>query len=371
MDSEQVRVRIAAYQSYKPSDFGDSSKSRPHFVGMRMAQDDVVLCIWSCRVVRKRYEVGLFLAGDHFRYVPWSGVIGGLVFILSDAYYKTGSMEIRFCGPARGARPTWRSGFEAEIPPQIRQFATSASIRLPPGNVLPDAEARRLYVHITKLPRQTRHLLTRRNCDLPRVCFLVHRGIWTREQITLIAGFSENPAGILTGGSASEDCFHFQSERLLLRYGILHERIQMLLSGLLDQGRPRALCSWIQPNRARFQVREETFLPLRDGSRLSLPSGSLVEARFLARDAIGHKYFRKHDLELLAAPTDGVATVLVVTKDFDLVEEDLRQLLCRTADDRKIPLVSVIDTLSELDESVELKLFQTASSLRPVEERPE
>jgi len=69
---------------------------------MRFAQQDWVLSAWVYRSTRQRYDISLFLTEDHTRFVRDSGTMAGLVFNLSEAYDKTGGMEIRFVGPPDG-----------------------------------------------------------------------------------------------------------------------------------------------------------------------------------------------------------------------------------------------------------------------------
>jgi hypothetical protein len=374
MDSSQVAMRLAAYDNYRKqgvSAQGDKSSDRYQFRAKRMCQDDVLMCVWAYRLRRKQYEVGLFLAEDHYRYVKWSGVMGGLIFILSDAYFKTGCMEVHFCGPHADARPNLNSGFEGSIPKQIRDYAASIGINLPRGRVLPDTLGRRIFAAITDLPKTTERRLEHSGCDLTRACFLINRGIWTREQMALIARWTREPSRILQGGSPPEEWMNLKAELLMLRFAILHERLHTLLCGLLEQGRAQATSTWLAPNRACFSLREASRLALENGTAVTFPKGSQVEARFIARHSPNYGFYLQKDLELVGVPNGSRPVVIVVTKDFDWIGRNSQNALRNAAKSSGGNVVQVVDTLTEIDEFVTLKLFQTASSRRPVQERPE
>jgi len=81
------------------------------------AQEDWILNIRACRIVgRKRFEVGLFLAEDHEKFVRHSGTMAGLVFLLSEAYKKVGRMELHFVDPLKEHEPTVQTRFCHSFP---------------------------------------------------------------------------------------------------------------------------------------------------------------------------------------------------------------------------------------------------------------
>ena len=370
MNSSQVALRLAAYDSYR-TQRTTRSDDRNSFCAMRMCQDDVIMCLWAFRLFQKRYEVSLFLAEDHYKYVKYSGVMGGLIFILSDAYFKTGSMEIRFCGSAPNQPTSLRSGYERNVPQQIVQFAKSLGIQIPKGNVLSDFQARQLYARITNLPAKTERTLERMGCDLTRACFLVNRGIWTREQMSLIARCSLDPAKILQGGSPPEEWINYKSDLLVLRNGLFHERIHTLLCGLLEHGNAQAVSTWIRVDRSRFALRSDGMLRTHDGTMLNFPKGSKLEARFFPRDAIGYQYHLQGDLGLIAQGSADLPVIIVVTKDFEWIPDQNRKTLLAAVKKRGGFLVPIVDTLNEVDEFLAQKLFQSGSSKRPTPERRE
>lgn len=144
----------------------------------RFCQDDWILNLRVHRTLgRNRFEVALFLAEDHELFVKGSGVLGGLVFSLSEAYHKTGTMRIHFVGPP--------VGFERQIPPSVRDAASELGVTLKKKSVITDGEGRRLYARITGLSANTVDRLTERGIDLVKACFTIHRGIWTKDQVTL------------------------------------------------------------------------------------------------------------------------------------------------------------------------------------------
>jgi len=370
MNSSQVALRLAAYDSYRKQSTL-RPEDRASFRAMRMCQDDVIMCLWAFRVFQKRYEVSLFLAADHFGYVKHSAVMGGIIFILSDSYFKTGSMEVHFRGSAPNRPANLSTGYERNIPQQIVSFAKSLGIEVPKGDVLSDFHGRQLYARITNLPTKTERLLRSKGCDLTHACFLINRGIWTREQMTLIARCSVDPSKVLQGGSPPEEWINYKSDLLVLRNGLFHERIHTLLCGLQEHGNAQAVSNWIRMDRTRFTLRADGMLRLRDGTALNFPKTSRLEARFLPRDAVGYQYQLERDLELIALESASLPLVIVVTKDFEWVPDQTRQTILAAVKKRGAYVVSIVDTLNEVDEFVAQKLFQSGSSKRPTQERRE
>ena len=91
MNATVSQQRFSMFQAFcrQQSAKGDDQQSEYHWVGRRYCEDDFILCVWLYRIRRRVYEVGLFAAEDHVRFVRGAGIMGGLVFILSDAYFTS------------------------------------------------------------------------------------------------------------------------------------------------------------------------------------------------------------------------------------------------------------------------------------------
>ena len=103
------------------------AKSR-RWLPRRCCYQDWILSAYVSRWSRTQYDVALFLAEDHTLLEQDSGVKGGLMFLLSDAYHHTGRMELTFVGPINGARPSVRTGYESDIPTSIKELGRKLGI---------------------------------------------------------------------------------------------------------------------------------------------------------------------------------------------------------------------------------------------------
>lgn len=210
--------RLGLYQEYVKR-YGYSqtrveNRDRPghHWTPRRSCFQDWLISAYVARWRRESYEVGLFLAEDHWLLERGSGVKSGVMFILSDAYHRTGRMEVTFLGPAPGYRATFRTGHEPRIPQSILRLArdldipmqeiipTPSEITGQVASVLPDAVGRRLYARITGFSEDAIRVLSATyGPDLTRACFVVQRGVWSVEQAGYICVHALFPRRLLEG----------------------------------------------------------------------------------------------------------------------------------------------------------------------------
>ena len=373
MNSEHNALRVAAFHRYrsagsKSRSNADSGRSkRGGWIARRYCEDDFVLCAWVYRLRRKHYEVALFAAEDHYRFVAGAGVMGGLVFILSDAYFKTGRMEVTFCGPASGGDPSLATGFEPEIPPSIAAFAERVGVPLPAGVRISNEEGQRLYLRITGLSKETESALKAKGADLLRTCFLVNRGIWLPEQVALIAREANQPARIFEGGATPLARLSYKAELLLLRVALLYERMKTILESSAEDVQVSG--KWIAANVFEYRVNKQVSITTFAGGKCVIEPGKPFFVLFSARDSAGYECYLRSDIIVgLSSRTPGA---VVVTKDFEWVGESAQKRLLSHLAAENVVLVQTVDTLGETDQFVALKLAQSASSRRPLEERKE
>lgn len=329
----------------------------------RFCQEDWLLNIRVQRVVaRRRFEIALFLAEDHERYVRGAGVIGGLVFALSEAFEKTGNMEVHFVGPPEGGEP--------EVPVSIRNVAKEQfGLELPRGNRITDELGRKLYARITGLSEKATEAIRSRGIDLVKACFVIHRGLWTKDQVELIVWKAYAPERVLGGGVHAEHRLQYMHDMLLLRAALLSERLQTLCTvvyGTVDQV---VNMEWLDQGAVLLRLLQPVTLPAVADIDLTIPAKTPLTATLIARDATGYEVHGDDDVQGAALPT--ALRTLVVTRDFEWIRAPIRKRLLARAKKAMLSIVIVTDTLGELDSEIELRLSQVASTKQGAQERPD
>lgn len=97
-----------------------------------------------------------------------------------------------------------------------------------------------------------------------------------------------------------------------------------------------------------------------------LPAKQPVEATFLPMNSAEYR------LRLLGGYMSSTTPSVIVTpRDFDFLEDKVRQHLVRVANEAGAFIVPVLETASELDEVIRTRLEQTVSTRRGAPERPD
>jgi len=162
-------------------------------------------------------EVDVFLTADVPAYGPLAGARALAHFLPSEAYKCGGTMELRFTPQVEGGR----------VPQELCDLAAHYGLTFAgqaAGRIAP-AEAKALYAALTDFSPALRARLadleSAGRIKLARACYVVNHGVWTREQIELIAFGSERPDSIL-GGMARP------SQRHLYYHDLCHARAALL-----------------------------------------------------------------------------------------------------------------------------------------------
>ncbi|NJP05829.1 MAG: hypothetical protein HC837_09510 [Chloroflexaceae bacterium] len=168
-------------------------------------------------------EIDVFLTAPIPEYDELAGAQALAIFCLSEAYKCGGTMELRFTQQVEGGRVP--AAFQALGQRYGIKFAESAS-----GRVAPE-EAKAFYAALTGFaPALHERLIAMDQTgvfSMTRACYIVHHGIWSREQIEMIVQSSRRPDSVLAGLTQPH-------QRHLYAYDILHARAA-LLGGMLDR----------------------------------------------------------------------------------------------------------------------------------------
>jgi hypothetical protein len=168
----------------------------------RFCVQDIILGITVVRHNRlyNCLEVDVFLTAEIPEYDPDSGCRALALIILADAYKSGGSMEIKFTRKVEGRR----------VPREICDLAAKLKVDLhhiDEGGITPK-EAKRLFQALSgfdeKVIRKVSDLEEKGKLSAASLCYAMHHGAWTREELEIILFLSESPETVLTGSYPSE-----------------------------------------------------------------------------------------------------------------------------------------------------------------------
>jgi len=347
--------------SRKNPDLNRNASARVReWIPRRYCEDEYLLCVWCCHSTRNIYRLGLFLSEDHRRFVRDAGAMGGLIFNLSEAYDKTGMMEVHFVGPPEG--------HELEVPESVRRVAYNLGLKLQHKHHIADEEGRLLYARLTGLSEKAVQSLTARGVDLVKACFTVHRGLWTKEQVELIALQAHAPERIFTGNMLAEHRVQYLHDMLLLRVAVLAERLQTLCSSVHGPNDQVVTAEWTEECRLAMTLHKPVGWT-HEGREIKLPAKARILATLTARDAKGYEVFGSDDVQAAASAPE--PRLLVLTRDFDWVREVRRKELITQAAKASLPIVQVVDTIGEMDANIDERIARVVSTRRGAPERPD
>ncbi|MBU1181112.1 MAG: SMI1/KNR4 family protein [Proteobacteria bacterium] len=168
-------------------------------------------------------QIDVFLTADVPEYGPLAGARALTAFLLSEAYKCGGTMELRFTKNVEGGQ------IPAELQGLARQYGIQLGQKIK-GRIEP-AEAKALYAAMTGFSQELQNhiqLLEKvGKLQMARACYVVHHGVWSKEQLEMIVLGSENPESIL-GGQAKPE------QRHLYHHDLLHARAA-LMAGMFER----------------------------------------------------------------------------------------------------------------------------------------
>lgn len=356
------------YQGYVDRFDGELSKGTAFtWTPFRFCSDDWLLAVAVVRANRRQYDVALLAAEDHRDFEPDAGLKAALAFMLADSFHRTGKMSLRFCGPHRNEPMTLESGYCRGIPPALRRLAKSMEVELEHGRVLSHEEGRKLYCVLMGITQQIIAKLEELSVDPVRCAFLMHRGVLTRESLLLFAYFSADPAALIEGKLRPERWLMFKRELVLLRRGLLAERVRVLLELGVQREREPIRLAWASPSSVRFSNPCGIKLENISGSDFEISPNQKVEIHLLARDETEMK---KLALKVPKVPA-GSRVLVAFTRDVLWLPHHQRLAIQDGFQKRGIEVITIHEALDELDSEALLRLERFQTTRMSIEEQKE
>ena len=321
-------------------------------------------------------EVDVFLTVEVPQYEPDSGARWLALFLLSEAYKCGGSMEIRFTQHVEGKR----------IPFSLCQLAESIDSPFQQESIdqgcIPPQEARDLFANLTGfspgLRERIDELDAQRRLSIERVCYSIHHGVWTLDEIESIVLSSPYPDMVLSG--------EIQPEQRHLYSHVLFEARSGLLGGFLD--RKMALREHADESGAAFDLEDDErniiieFEAAIHGKWYSCPDESMpvpwllggkehsvnpndnIVVLIRARDATGIKRRLTSDIDLVgerAVQSIGEQYFVLVPFDFNdpHISDDERQALINRAQSKQVGIMVCPESISTMDAEVRKRLMSS------------
>ena len=321
-------------------------------------------------------EVDVFLTAVIPQYEPDSGARWLALFLLSEAYKCGGSMEIRFTEYVEGKR----------IPLALCQLAESIDSAFAPESIeqarISPQEACSLFAKLTGFSAELRErvdqLDSQGRLSVERVCYSVHHGVWTLNEIESIVLSSPYPDLVLSG--------EIQPEQRHLYSHVLLQARSSLLGGFLD--RKMAQREHIDESGAAFDLEDDERniimefesaicakwyscpdepMPvpwlLEEQDHLVHPNDSIV-VLIRARDAAGIKHHLANDIEVVgerAIQSIGERYYVLVPFDFNdsAILDKERQTLINRAHSKQVGILVCPESTYTLDAEVRKRLMRS------------
>lgn len=332
----------------------------------RFCFQDYVLSIFVTRIWSKTLEVALFAAADHFLLRKDSGVKAGLICLLGEAYYATGCTEVLFRGPQEGRQATLASGFENQVPEIIRAYASEVGVKLAHSDRISNQEGRKLIVALAEVSEESRKKIESLKIDPVHIALQLFRKVWRHEHVSLFLGQSQDPAAIFSGSINFTQRMKLLPELVLLRNALLEERFFQLLAFSNNLEELNVDVSWKSRCMFQFEVPMKCLFTDHFGRRLALTPGSQFSVAVLAEHAAGYNQL----LRSFKQQQQQQRGILLVTRDFQWMQSALIEHAQTQLRTERSAVVSTVDSLAEIDEEVMTRLAQSASTRRPIMERP-
>ena len=193
----------------------------------RFCVQDIILGITVIRHDQRynRLDVDVFLTSEIPEYEADSGCHALALILLSDAYKSGGSMEIKFTEHVEGG----------SAPLELCRLAKKLEVDLKhadKGGITPK-EAKELYLALSGLRPEIREKVlameNEKRLSAASVCYALHHGVWTAQELEVILYSSRFPDTILKGSFPAEAWHLFHHDlfcgRNALMGGYLDRRI--------------------------------------------------------------------------------------------------------------------------------------------------
>lgn len=339
----------------------------------RFCIQDVVFALTVVRHLREAncLQVDVFLTAEIPEYDPLAGATSLASFLLSEAFKCGGTMEIRFTDNVE----------DGQVPEELRQLADRYNLQL--GHMdrkgISPTEAKALYAALTDfspaLQAKIMELEERGKVKMARACYVVHHGVWSKQEVEVIVLGSGHPDSIL-GGQAQPH------QRHLYHHDLLHARAA-LLAGMLDRMlarrervseegteydmeddvRPLAISFDGAAYARHYTSDEELQLPwlYPDGQARHIPAGMTFNVLVRARDAADMRLHLAPDIKEAESYRDqtGRPTLILLPNDFMALPDGSRQQIYQQAQNCQIGLLVCPDPVLAFDADAAQRLARS------------
>lgn len=335
-------------------------------------QDVVVgLTVVKHSLERNALDVDVCIIEDAPDYEEHSGAKMMAAFLLSESYKCGGTMELNFDG---------------EIPPALCRYAHQLHVDLPDaeaGRISPIA-ARHLYLALSEfsdaLVNRIVALAADGKLSPERVCYVVHRGVWTQAEVEAIVQGSQHSESILGGGTFAEQRHLYMNDLLHARAAIMGGHLDRVLamrersdgdvSYELEDDVRRVEVAFDPVAYAKVYSCDEDLTLLwstvEAEELAAIPASEVVVALLRARNSIQLEKHLRQDLASAASVRDGMAAgsqpvhaFVVVPRDYESMPADLRQSVENEARMNRVGLLVCPDTVAALDTDAASRLSRS------------
>jgi len=224
----------------------DSKGKRPPFKArdwqvIRSCVHDYVVGLTAFRFneMFNGLEVDVFIATDHPEYERGHGIRALLSLLLSDAYKKGTSMEIRYTRFDNQSK----NRVQDRIPNQLLNLfkENGISVRKAEDGIISHKEAITLYAHIVGITNDLIEIVNKYESQdrlsLQGVCFLISSRLWTIDEATWLLINTVRPEGILFGRDTPESRLKYEESLSIGRAVIAISKFRNKLeNSLSDEG---------------------------------------------------------------------------------------------------------------------------------------
>jgi hypothetical protein len=366
MSSSETGV-LGPFEAYVKRFDGELGKGTGYgWTPYRFCSEDSLLAIAVVRATRHSYEVALFGCEDHCDFEPDSGLKAALSFMLADSFHRTGKMEIRFCGPRRGEDGDLDTGFCRGIPKEIRVYAQSLGVAVGTGRVLSHEDGQRLYQKMVGLGETLAKELSDGGVDATRAAFLLHRGAIGLESLSLTARYSATPRAVLEGRLVPDRWLAFKRELVLMRKGLLAERVRVLVEQAAVLKDERVSIDWADDSSLLVTAESPLSVSTETGGAITVEKGTSVQVLLCPADQTELRMLRLKASVLQPGPR-----FVVFTRDFSWLSADQQRSLARMAKESGMEVIRIFESLDELDSEALLRLERFATTRAAIEEQRE
>lgn len=332
----------------------------------RIAQEDVLLCVYILRTRFRRCEVLFFVAEDCSLFIEGGAILAFLAYVLSDAFFLFHSFEVSFVGLPEPL--SLEQGFEPEIPNEVRKVAQKLGVNLAERSRIRHDEGESLYKRLAGIEEKFEALLRQRDVDPARTAFVVNRQIWSLAALHMILTYCSEPEPVLMGTLPLESLFVALPAIMTLRYTILGERLALLVEkGDYSEGR-EVVYAWQECDILVLKASIEFHLTAVGEVEFSFPGKIPLLVGLCPMTAEEYCLYLPEALDRCSR---GDLRVVAVSKDFDWIPREVRDQILRKASRCGISLIRLIDAISDIDDEIIDRIERARSVLNSAPVREE